>query len=132
MSELSKKLFSDEEYNKELYENKSKKMDSEEKWLTVNEQSISVERLSVKRSRPRSLRTRKKCQNQIPIDLNVTKVLDEKEIQSMLWKQEREKEEFLINLNDSIRTLHFLISELKKKSCKFLFRFKPEFEKLNK
>lgn len=42
----------------------------------------------------------------------------EQETQCTIFREEWEKKEFLANLNDSVKTLHMLISELKKKNCK--------------
>ncbi|KAK6642257.1 hypothetical protein RUM44_013980 [Polyplax serrata] len=72
---------------------------------------------SPKRNRPRSTRTKKKKETEFILDVNSEKPVREQETQCTIFREEWEKKEFLANLNDSVKTLHMLISELKKKNC---------------
>lgn len=89
---------------------------------TSREIEESKEYILTKKNRPRSVRTKRKNGNEIPIDVSIEKILEEKETQCALSKEETQKD-VLINLNDSIKTLHLLLSEVQSQSCKFFASF---------
>ncbi|EEB13234.1 paramyosin, long form, putative [Pediculus humanus corporis] len=114
-SSTPKKIFHKEVLLADTEEDELKSDCLELKKKTINE-IPPMEHLSVKTNRFRSARTKRKSQDEIPIDISVSKGIQEKKIQCMIGKEEKEKYDFLINLNDSIKNLNLLIEEFKKKS----------------